>query len=96
MERGKDTGILPKFITTSFLSYKEECPLGWTFIYNIFGLKMQVIISYPGCVCKRKAPDGKGSARVPDGSMTELANMVCSSPSDLVFKWGWGEVVMAT
>lgn len=51
---------------------------------------MQVIMSYLGCVWKRKAPDGKGSASVPDGFMTELANMVCLNLSDLVFKWGWG------
>lgn len=59
-------------------------------ICNVFGLKMQVIISYLGCVCKRKAPDGKGSASAPGGFMTELANMACLSQSDLVFKWGWG------
>lgn len=64
-------------------------------ICNIFGLKMQVIISYLGCVCKRKAPDGKGSASAPGGFMTELATMACLSQSDLVFKWGWG-LVMAT
>ena len=95
IERGKETGILPKFTTTSFLSYEEECPFGQTFICNTFGLKMQVIVSYLGCVCKRKAPDGKGSASVPDGFTTELANVVCLSPSDLAFKWGGGEVVMA-
>lgn len=31
-------------------------------------------------------PDGKGSATVPDGFMTELTNMVGLNPSDLVFK----------
>lgn len=61
----------------------------------IFGLKMQVIISYLGHVCRRKAPDGKGSATVPDGFMTELMNMVRLSPSDLVFKLCRGEVAVA-
>lgn len=64
-------------------------------ICNLFGLKMQVIISYLGCIYKRKEPDGKERTGVPGGFMTELPNMVGLSPSDLVFKWVWGLVMAA-
>ena len=64
-------------------------------ICNLFGLKMQVIVSYLDCVYKRKEPDGKERAGVPGGFMTELPNMVGLSPSDLAFKWVWGLVMAA-
>lgn len=61
-------------------------------ICSTVGLKMQVIVSYLGCVRERKAPAEKGSAGVPEETKTRLTDAVCSRPSDLVFKCGRGTV----
>lgn len=59
-------------------------------IWNILGLKIQVIISYLACVRSRKEPDGEGSACVPDGFRTDVVNTVCMSPGVSVFTLGAG------